>query len=154
MKAACQFCKIITDGLSENTVYRDKDVTAFLDKRPLFFGHLLLVPNRHVATLDDLRHDEILPLFCTAQLLSRAVQRAVEAAGSFVAMNNRVSQSVPHLHIHIVPRNPKDGLRGFFWPRKKYESPAHMQLVSQKIKQAIGKEKKSETSGSQSHDQK
>ena len=94
---------------------------AFLDVRPVFPGHVLLVPRDHHETLPDLPPELVEPLFARAQRLAAAVPAAVEAAGSFVAMNNVVSQSVPHLHVHVVPRRPKDGLRGFFWPRTKYE---------------------------------
>ena len=95
---------------------------AFLDVRPLFPGHTLLVPREHHETLADLPVDQLEPLFSRAQRLSSAMESVLGAAGSFVAMNNRVSQSVPHLHVHVVPRNRKDGLRGFFWPRTKYAS--------------------------------
>jgi histidine triad (HIT) family protein len=103
-------------------VFEDQHSVAFLDQRPLFPGHCLLVPREHHETLQDLPAQLVRPLFLSVQLLSRAVEGAMLAEGVFVAMNNRVSQSVPHLHVHIVPRRRKDGLRGFFWPRGKYES--------------------------------
>jgi histidine triad (HIT) family protein len=140
MNTHCPFCEIITNKNSDTIVYVDSEVTAFLDKRPLFPGHVLLVPNLHVVTLGDLPHIKILPLFTAAQRLSRAVPAALYSAGSFLAINNNVSQSVSHLHIHIVPRNPRDGLRGFFWPRKNYDSTAHMKQTAEKIRDAMNNE--------------
>ncbi len=103
-------------------MYEDKFTLAFLDHRPLFPGHCLLIPKTHYETLPDLPRELIEPLFSAAQRLALAVETGMQAEGSFVALNNRVSQSVPHLHIHIVPRRKKDGLKGFFWPRRHYES--------------------------------
>lgn len=114
---------------------------AFLDHRPLFPGHTLLVPREHSETLGDLPPAQVGPLFKNAQLLSRVVQAAMEAEGTFVAMNNRVSQSVPHLHVHVVPRRRGDGLKGFFWPRTKYKGQEELELVQQKIAAALAKEK-------------
>ena len=102
--------------------------------RPLFHGHVLLVPRAHHETLPDLPSELVRPLFETAQRLSRAVQCAMDAQGTFVAMNNVVSQSVPHLHVHVVPRRRKDGLRGFFWPRTKYADEAEMDSVAERIR--------------------
>ncbi|HEY5513376.1 MAG TPA: HIT family protein [Geomonas sp.] len=116
----CRFCAIIRGEMPVFIVFENDDVVAFLDRRPLFPGHLLLVPREHHETLGDLPERLITPLFTSARLLARAVEKALEAEGTFVAMNNRVSQSVPHLHIHIVPRRRHDGLRGFFWPRHSY----------------------------------
>ena len=107
---------------------------AFLDHRPLFPGHCLLIPRAHHETLTDLPQEELAPFFGTTQRLSRAVVAAMDAQGSFVAMNNVVSQSVPHLHVHVVPRRRKDGLRGFFWPRTKYEGPEQIRAVSEAIR--------------------
>jgi histidine triad (HIT) family protein len=101
-------------------VLEDDSFVAFLDHRPLFPGHCLLVPRAHHETLGDLPARLVAPLFLNARLLARAVERAFGADGSFVAINNRVSQSVPHLHVHVVPRRRRDGLRGFFWPRGRY----------------------------------
>src|SRR4029077_2812636 len=100
-------------------------------------GHCLLVPKNHYETLTDLPAESVGPFFANAQLLTRAVEMAMNAEGSFVAMNNRVSQSVPHLHVHVVPRRRKDGLKGFFWPRNKYDSDEHQTEVKAAIKQAL-----------------
>ena len=110
---------------------------AFLDHRPLFPGHTLLVPREHSETLGDLPPAQVGPLFKNAQLLSRVVQAAMEAEGTFVAMNNRVSQSVPHLHVHVVPRRRGDGLKGFFWPRTKYASEAAMANAAAAIRTSL-----------------
>jgi histidine triad (HIT) family protein len=110
---------------------------AFLDNRPLFPGHSLLIPRRHLETLADVPDELIGPLFANARLLSRAIPEAMGKPGSFVALNNVVSQSVPHLHVHIVPRVPKDGLRGFFWPRSKYESEEQMREVAATVRQTV-----------------
>jgi histidine triad (HIT) family protein len=123
----CAFCRIAAGEQDAASVVLDEPhAVAFLDHRPLFPGHCLLIPRAHRETLADLRSEEIKPFFATTQSLARAVQAAMESQGSFVAMNNVVSQSVPHLHVHVVPRNRKDGLRGFFWPRHKYESERQM----------------------------
>jgi histidine triad (HIT) family protein len=112
---------------------------AFLDVRPVFKGHLLLVPRAHRETLYDLPAADVEPLFRRAQLLARAVETGFGAAGSFVAINNRISQSVPHLHVHVVPRNPKDGLRGFFWPRTRYDDEAEAAAVAARLRDAVGR---------------
>src|SRR6185503_21054251 len=112
---------------------------AFLDNRPLFHGHTLVVPRDHYETLADLPDELVAPLFEAARLLSKAVPEAMGKPGAFVAINNIVSQSVPHLHVHVVPRKPKDGLRGFFWPRTKYDSDAEAASYAQKISDAIGR---------------
>ena len=112
---------------------------AFLDHRPLFHGHTLLVPRVHVETLGELPVSQLGPFFKAAQLLSRAIEPALDAEGTFVAMNNRVSQSVPHLHVHVVPRRRKDGLKGFFWPRTKYKDEAEMLAVKKLIADEVAK---------------
>jgi histidine triad (HIT) family protein len=133
----CLFCRIVSGDLASVIVFEDEDTLAFLDHRPLFPGHTLLVPRKHFETLVDLPAAQVGPLFKNAQLLSRAVESAMEAEGSFVAINNRVSQSVPHLHVHIVPRRRKDGLKGFFWPRTKYRSEEEMEIAREKISAKI-----------------
>ena len=129
----CLFCRIVAGELGAVIVHETVDTVAFLDHRPIFEGHTLLVPREHHETLLDLPPEQIAPLFGTAQLLTGAVQRAMDAVGTFVAMNNKVSQSVPHLHVHIVPRRPRDGLRGFFWPRTKYSNAERMAAVGAAI---------------------
>lgn len=116
---ACPFCQIVAAATSAHVVFEDAISLAFLDNRPLFPGHCLLIAKKHYATLYDIPPDVVGPLFLDARALAQAVQRAMCADGTFVAMNNVVSQSVPHFHIHIVPRKRVDGLRGFFWPRRK-----------------------------------
>lgn len=138
-EANCLFCRIVSGELPGVVVFADQHSLAFLDHRPLFPGHTLLVPRAHYETLADLPVKLVGPLFENAQLLSRAVESAMEAEGTFVAMNNRVSQSVPHLHIHIVPRRRKDGLKGFFWPRTKYKTQEEMEVVQQKIASSLEK---------------
>jgi histidine triad (HIT) family protein len=133
----CKFCEIINGDITANVVMADDLTLAFLDYRPLFPGHCLLVPRDHIETLGDLPEELLTPFFCNVQLLARAVERALNAEGTFVAMNNRVSQSVPHLHVHIVPRRRKDGLKGFFWPRQKYENEAAVLGVQKAIRLAI-----------------
>jgi histidine triad (HIT) family protein len=131
------FCQIVAGELPAHVVLEDDLVLAFLDVRPLFPGHTLLVPKVHHETLADLPEDLVLPFFTQAQRLSAAMETVLGAAGSFVAMNNKVSQSVPHLHVHVVPRNKKDGLRGFFWPRTKYEDDAHAAGVADQLRAGL-----------------
>jgi len=137
MADECLFCRIVSGELAATIVYEDENTVAFLDHRPLFSGHTLLVPRQHVETLGDLPAKLVAPYFEAAQLLALTVEAAMEAEGTFVAMNNRVSQSVPHLHVHIVPRRRKDGLKGFFWPRTKYKSAEEMEEVRSKIAAAL-----------------
>jgi histidine triad (HIT) family protein len=133
----CRFCQIIAGDESSHVVFEDEHTLAFLDNRPLFPGHSLLVPRDHYETLADLPDDLIGPLFEGARLLSAAIPKAMRKPGSFVALNNVVSQSVPHLHVHVVPRKPKDGLRGFFWPRTKYDSEDQMREVAERVRRAV-----------------
>ena len=135
----CPFCSIIEKSVNATIVFENETSLAFLDHRPLFPGHCLLVPKEHYETLADLPADVVGPFFLDVQMLSRAVEIALEAQGSFVAMNNRVSQSVPHLHVHIVPRSKGDGLKGFFWPRTKYKTDTHLSDVQSLIQDAIRK---------------
>jgi histidine triad (HIT) family protein len=118
-------------------VTRDAALCAFLDSRPLFPGHTLVIPQAHVETLADLPSQDVAPLFAGVQRIARAVERGLGADGSFVAVNNRISQSVPHLHVHVVPRRKGDGLRGFFWPRGKYASEAEPAEVARRIAAAL-----------------
>lgn len=134
---SCIFCQIVVGDLDAHRVFENDACTAFLDHRPLFVGHVLLVPRAHVVTLGDLPSDAVGPLFGVAQRLSAAVPRAMEAEGSFVAINNVVSQSVKHLHVHIVPRRKGDGLKGFFWPRTRYRDEAHLAETAARIRAAV-----------------
>jgi histidine triad (HIT) family protein len=133
----CLFCGIIQNAVSASIVFQDDVSIAFLDHRPLFPGHCLLIPKNHFETLSDLPPELVGPFFTNVQLLARAVELALEAEGSFVAMNNRISQSVPHFHVHIVPRRKKDGLKGFFWPRNKYKNEDELLDVQKSIQAAI-----------------
>ena len=133
----CLFCRIVSGEVPATVVYEDEVSFAFLDHRPLFPGHTLLVPREHVETLAELPASLVEPYFKAAQLLARAVESGLEAEGTFIAMNNRVSQSVPHLHVHVVPRRRKDGLKGFFWPRTKYKGEEEMTVVQKKIASAL-----------------
>jgi histidine triad (HIT) family protein len=130
----CLFCRIAAGAEPAHIVLNDDRCVAFLDVRPLFPGHTLLVPREHHETLADLPIERVGPLFERAQRLSVAVRDAAGAAGSFVAMNNAVSQSVPHLHVHVVPRVKGDGLRGFFWPRTTYDGDEHAAAVAERIR--------------------
>jgi histidine triad (HIT) family protein len=133
----CLFCRIVAGEVAAPIVFEDEVSVGFLDHRPLFEGHTLLVPREHVETLADLPDRLINPYFRTVRMLSAAVRDAMGAQGSFVAANNVVSQSVPHLHFHVVPRVRKDGLRGFFWPRTKYRDDEHANEVAATVREAI-----------------
>jgi histidine triad (HIT) family protein len=128
---SCVFCEIVAGRLPASVVAKEAQATAFLDARPLFKGHVLVVPNAHIETLPELT--ELGPLFGLAQRISGALPKALGAQGSFVAVNNVVSQSVPHLHIHVVPRTKGDGLKGFFWPRTKYASDEERDTFAARI---------------------
>ncbi len=133
----CAFCRIVAGDTASYQIFEDEATLAFLDSRPLFPGHALLVPKQHVETLPDLPSGLLAPLFGNVQTLCRAVERAFDAEGTFVAVNNRVSQSVPHLHVHIVPRRRKDGLKGFFWPRSPYKDEGAARAAQQAVRAAI-----------------
>jgi histidine triad (HIT) family protein len=133
----CRFCAIVAGEERAEIVFADEISLAFLDHRPLFPGHSLLVPRDHHETIWDLPDELVGPLFTNAKVLSRAIRTAMESQGAFVAANNVVSQSVPHLHVHLVPRNRKDGLRGFFWPRRKYDSDEHMAETAAQIRAVL-----------------
>ena len=140
--SACVFCRIVEGSLDSPVVFEDDATLGFLDHRPIFPGHVLLIPKKHFETLVDLPSTLISPFFGNVQMIARAVETAMEAEGTFVAMNNRVSQSVPHLHVHVVPRRRKDGLKGFFWPRTKYIDETQINDVKTRIRSAISKIKK------------
>ncbi len=132
----CLFCAIVAGEEPAAVVLDEEHCVGFLDVRPLFSGHVLLVPREHHVTLADLPAGLVAPLFTTAQRVARAVELAMDAQGSFVAMNNVVSQSVPHLHVHVVPRRRRDGLRGFFWPRKRYQE-GEAEQAAVRIREAL-----------------
>ena len=133
----CIFCAIAAGEAAAAVVLDDERFLAFLDHRPVFHGHVLLIPREHAETLPDLPLEDAGPLLERAQLLARAVPQAMAAEGSFVAINNGVSQSVPHLHVHVVPRSRGDGLRGFFWPRNPYEDASHLRETAERIHAAV-----------------
>ncbi len=133
----CGFCRVVRGEARSHIVFEDEISLGFLDHRPLFRGHCLLVPRDHVQTLGDLSADRVGPFFTNVQLLARAMETGLQAEGSFVAVNNRISQSVPHLHVHVVPRRRQDGLRGFFWPRQRYASGAEMTRVQALLRGAV-----------------
>lgn len=136
---ACRFCCIVAGETAAEIVFEDEIALAFLDIRPLFHGHTLVVPRAHHETLPDLPAELIERYFANVRVLSAAVPAAMGAQGSFVAINNIVSQSVPHLHTHVVPRVKKDGLRGFFWPRTKYSHDDHAAETAELIRDAVAK---------------
>ena len=135
----CAFCEIVAGEHEAAIVFEGEHTLAFLDNRPLFAGHTLLVPREHHEAIWDLPPGLVEPLFADARMLAMAVREAMGAKGAFVAANNIVSQSVPHLHVHVVPRNPKDGLRGFFWPRTKYDDDAHMDATTGVVREAVAR---------------
>ena len=136
-RASCLFCRIAAGAVDAHVVGETPDALAFLDHRPVFPGHCLVVPRAHADTLVDLPPEAVAPLFMFVQRITRAVESGLGADGTFVAVNNRVSQSVPHLHVHVVPRRKTDGLRGFFWPRQKYESEDAAQRTRDAIRAAL-----------------
>jgi len=133
----CLFCRIVAGRVPAHVVLDEPGTLAFLDHRPLFPGHCLLVPRPHHETLADLPADLVPDVFDAVRRLSRAVEEALGADGSFVALNNRVSQSVPHLHVHVVPRRRKDGLKGFFWPRQRYADDDEATDVARRVRAAL-----------------
>jgi histidine triad (HIT) family protein len=135
--AACAFCKILRDPTGNHIVYEDGFSLVFLDHRPLFPGHCLVIPKSHLETIHDLPDSLLKPFFSTVKMLAAAIELAMHAEGTLVAANNRVSQSVPHFHVHVVPRKKGDGLKGFFWPRGKYKSPEEITAVLTALRSAI-----------------
>jgi histidine triad (HIT) family protein len=133
----CVFCSIVSGETAADLVLDDQDFVAFLDARPVFKGHMLLVPRRHVVTLPELPASLRDGFLAYAQRLAVAVVEGLGAQGSFVAINNTVSQSVPHLHMHVVPRTKGDGLRGFFWPRTKYRDVEERGQYATRLRAAL-----------------
>jgi len=133
----CVFCQIVSREVPAAIVFEDDESLAFLDHRPVFPGHCLLVPKQHRDSLVDLEPQLLGTLFGNARLLALAVEKGLAAQGAFVAVNNRVSQSVPHVHVHVVPRTKGDGLKGFFWPRQKYRDLEHMEEVRCALTEAM-----------------
>jgi histidine triad (HIT) family protein len=138
------FCDIAAGRVAADIVLADDGVVAFLDARPVFKGHVLLAPRAHVVTLPDLPAAQVGPFFLRARRLSAVMPAALGCQGTFVALNNVVSQSVPHLHVHVVPRTRGDGLRGFFWPRQRYDSPEEAALYADRLRAALAEQQVSE----------
>lgn len=134
--ARCVFCEIVAGEAAADVVFADDVAVAFLDRRPLFEGHTLVVPARHVLQLSELPADLVGPYFRRVQLIAAVMPAALGVGGTFVAMNNIVSQSVAHLHAHVVPRYRGDGLRGFFWPRRQYEEGGAV-VVADRLRTAL-----------------
>jgi histidine triad (HIT) family protein len=138
--AGCVFCEIVTGDHAAQIVLETEQMTAFLDRRPVFKGHTLLVPREHVVTLPELPPDLRSPFLEAGQRLATAMVDGLGAQGSFVAMNNVVSQSVAHLHLHVVPRTKGDGLRGFFWPRTTYADSTEAEEYAERLRTALSKQ--------------
>ncbi|NLU79388.1 HIT family protein [Micromonospora sp. HNM0581] len=135
--AGCVFCGIVADEVPSFRVADEPDGVAFLDTRPVFKGHVLVVPRTHLVTLADLPPESLAGYFGLVRRLTVAVESALGAGGTFVAMNNKVSQSVPHLHTHVVPRTKGDGLRGFFWPRTRYADDPEATSYAARVRTAL-----------------
>jgi histidine triad (HIT) family protein len=135
--ASCIFCKIIERTVDACHVYDDEKVSVFLDNTPLFPGHCLVCPKEHHELMTELPAELLVPVFGVAQLVARALERGLGAEGSFIAVNNKVSQSVPHLHVHVIPRRRRDGMKGFFWPRRPYRDENEMLETQQAIQAAL-----------------
>jgi histidine triad (HIT) family protein len=135
---SCAFCGIVDGSAAGHVVLADEVAVAFLDSRPVFKGHVLVAPRGHAETLADLAAEDVGPFFLRVQRVSAVMPAALDCQGSFVAANNKVSQSVPHLHVHVVPRTKGDGLRGFFWPRQKYDSEAEAAQYAERLRAALG----------------
>lgn len=133
----CVFCAIVDRRVDAAIVWEDDATVAFLDRSPVFKGHVLVVPRAHVDTLPALPAGDVAPYFLAVQRVAAVLPGALDAHGTFVAINNVVSQSVPHLHAHVVPRRRKDGLRGFFWPRVKYDGAADMAAFATRVRNAL-----------------
>ena len=133
----CTFCDIVNGDADAHLVYEDHLIISFLDRRPLFPGHCLLIPKVHYETISELPVELIQPIFENVRFMSDVVKLTFASEGTFIAVNNKVSQSVPHMHVHIVPRNRKDGLKGFFWPRNLYKDPQQMLDTANMIRETI-----------------
>jgi histidine triad (HIT) family protein len=138
-EASCPFCDVVDGTLPTRTVFSDAIAVAFLDRSPVFKGHVLVAPRRHVVTLADLDHELVGPFFERIQRVASRMPAALGCDGTFVAINNVVSQSVAHLHVHVVPRRRKDGLRGFFWPRVRYDSDAEADEFAKRLSDAFSR---------------
>jgi histidine triad (HIT) family protein len=137
VKDGCVFCKIVSGDVKAYPVYEDPKMIVFLDSGPIFEGHCLICPKEHIDNIHDLPAGLMEPLLETARLICAAVEKGLGAEGSFVALNNTVSQSVPHLHLHVIPRRRGDGMKGFFWPRRPYRDETHMLETQELLKKAI-----------------
>lgn len=135
--SGCVFCRIVAGEVDAARIHEDENTIVFLDNGPLFPGHCLVCPKEHFDTLPDVPSELLVPLFSTAQLIARAVEKALGAEGSFVAINNKVSQSVPHLHVHVIPRRRGDGMKGFFWPRRPYRDQEHILETQRALQSAL-----------------
>jgi len=135
--AGCVFCAVVAGTTASFRVAETAGAVAFLDTRPVFPGHVLVVPREHIEVLGDMPGSSLGGFFGFVQRMAVAVERGLGAGGTFVAMNNRVSQSVPHLHVHVIPRTKGDGLRGFFWPRAKYASDEVATEYAERIAAAV-----------------
>src|ERR1700681_1640863 len=133
----CAFCKILRDPAGNDIVYENESSLAFLDHRPLFPGHCLVIPKIHLETIHDLPDSLLAPFFSAVKMLAAAIEQAMQAQGTFIAANNRISQSVPHFHVHVVPRKKSDALKGFFWPRGKYKTQEEIASVVGALRSAI-----------------
>lgn len=129
----CAFCRIVSGDLDAYIVYEDESCLGFLDERPVFPGHTLLIPRKHYGTIAELPPGLAGPVFSAVSIIARSVETGLGADGAFIGINNKVSQRIPHLHVHIIPRHFKDGLRGFFWPRQKYADEAEAKAVQEKL---------------------
>lgn len=138
-KSECVFCAIQADKTSRFRVFENEDVLVFLDHRPLFPGHCLLITKAHIATIGELPLPLLHKVSENMRVIAIAVQRVMKAEGTFLAINNIVSQSVPHFHVHIVPRTKGDGLRGFFWPRQKYKSDEEAATIAESIREEVAR---------------
>jgi histidine triad (HIT) family protein len=133
----CLFCAIVAGNAAAHVVADEPDVVAFLDIRPVFKGHVLVVPRAHIVTLPELPTALLTAVFTVVQRCAAAMVEGLGSQGSWVAQNNVVSQAVPHVHVHVVPRTKGDGLRGFFWPRQKYASEAEMEQYADRLREAL-----------------